>query len=139
MLFTSLLNYLVCTKWTVGVEESRTSTVTQIGGWLYKEDKMVLLTLTDQGFGDLKGEFWYGLRAIGYFTQTRQWELKIDFEFDNKTRSYLQYNIFKVGDVDNLQSAGLLVSPLMTLILMMEMHSVHMIMTLMQVAFITVH
>ena len=30
-------------------------------------------------------------------TQTGQWELRIDSEFKNKTRSYLRYNEFKVG------------------------------------------
>ena len=30
-------------------------------------------------------------------TQTGQWELRVDFEFQNKTRSYLHYNVFKVG------------------------------------------
>ena len=51
----------------------------------------------EKGFGDLKGEFWYGLRTINCLTQTGQWELRIDFEFKNKTRSYLHYNEFKVG------------------------------------------
>ncbi|XP_065896255.1 ryncolin-1-like [Dysidea avara] len=30
-------------------------------------------------------------------TQTGQWELRVDFEFPNKTRSYLHYNLFRVG------------------------------------------
>ena len=30
-------------------------------------------------------------------TQTGQWELRVDFEFPNKTRSYLHYNVFRVG------------------------------------------
>ena len=50
------------------------------------------------GFGDLNGEFWYGLRAMNCLTQTGQWELRVDFEFKNKTRSYLHYNVFKVGN-----------------------------------------
>ena len=54
----------------------------------------------EKGFGDLNGEFWYGLRAINCLTQTGQWELKVDFEFQNKTRSYLHYNTYKVGDDD---------------------------------------
>ena len=54
----------------------------------------------EKGFGDLNGEFWYGLKAINCLTQTGQWELRVDFEFENKTRSYLHYNIFKVGDTD---------------------------------------
>ena len=31
------------------------------------------------------------------FTKTGQWELRVDFEFQNKTRSYLHYNKFKIG------------------------------------------
>ena len=51
----------------------------------------------EKGFGDLNGEFWYGLRNINCLTQSGQWELRVDFEFKNKTRSYLHYNEFKVG------------------------------------------
>ena len=51
----------------------------------------------EKGFGDLNGEFWYGLKSMNCLTQTDQWELRIDFEFQNKTRSYLHYNEFKVG------------------------------------------
>ena len=51
----------------------------------------------EKGFGNLNGEFWYGLKAINCLTQAGQWEFRIDFEFENKTRSYLHYNIFKVG------------------------------------------
>ena len=51
----------------------------------------------EKGFGNLNGEFWYGLKPINCLTQTGQWELRVDFEFKNKTRSYLHYNEFKVG------------------------------------------
>ena len=51
----------------------------------------------EKGFGDLNGEFWYGLKAMNCLTQVGQWELRIDFEFKNKTRSYLHYNVFRVG------------------------------------------
>ena len=51
----------------------------------------------EKGFGDLNGEFWYGLKLINCLTQTGQWELRVDFEFKNKTRSYLHYKTFKVG------------------------------------------
>ena len=51
----------------------------------------------EKGFGDLNGEFWYGLKSMNCLTQTGQWELRVDFEFQNKTRSYLHYNVFKVG------------------------------------------
>ena len=51
----------------------------------------------EKGFGDLNGEFWYGLKNMNCLTQTGQWEMRVDFEFENKTRSYLHYNVFKVG------------------------------------------
>ena len=51
----------------------------------------------EKGFGDLNGEFWYGLKSMNCLTRTGQWELRVDFEFQNKTRSYLHYNVFKVG------------------------------------------
>jgi len=51
----------------------------------------------EKGFGDLNGEFWYSLKAMNCLTQTGQWELRIDFEFLNKTRSYFHYNEFRVG------------------------------------------
>ena len=51
----------------------------------------------EKEFGDLNGEFWYGLKNMNCLTQTGQWELRVDFEFKNKTRSYLHYNVFKVG------------------------------------------
>jgi len=51
----------------------------------------------EKGFGDLNREFWYGLKAMNCLTQTGQWELRIDFEFPNKTRSYIHYKVFRVG------------------------------------------
>jgi len=51
----------------------------------------------EEGFGDLNGEFWYGLKNMNCLTQTGQWELRVDFEFKNKTRSYMHYNTFKIG------------------------------------------
>ena len=51
----------------------------------------------EKGFGDLNGEFWYGLKSMNCLTQTGQWEMRVDFEFRNMTRSYLHYNVFKVG------------------------------------------
>jgi len=52
----------------------------------------------ENGFGDLKSsKFWYGLKALHCFTQTGQWELRIDFQFENKTWSHLYYKTFSVG------------------------------------------
>jgi len=52
----------------------------------------------EEGFGGLKSnKFWYGLKALHCFTQSGQWELRIDFQFENKTWSHLHYNTFSVG------------------------------------------
>ena len=52
----------------------------------------------EEGFGDLNGDkLWYGLKALSCFTEIGQWELRIDFQFDNKTWSHLHYKQFKVG------------------------------------------
>ena len=52
----------------------------------------------EEGFGDLSGDkLWYGLKALNCFTKAGQWELRIDFQFDNKTWSHLHYKQFKVG------------------------------------------
>ena len=52
----------------------------------------------EEGFGDLTGDkLWYGLKALHCFTETAQWELRIDFQFANKTWSHLHYKQFKVG------------------------------------------
>ena len=52
----------------------------------------------EEGFGDLNGDkLWYGLKALNCFTETGQWELRIDFQFNNKTWSHLHYKQFKVG------------------------------------------
>ena len=52
----------------------------------------------EEGFGGLNdNKFWYGLKELHRFTQTGQWELRIDFQFENGTKSYLHYNTFSVG------------------------------------------
>ena len=39
----------------------------------------------EEGFGSLKSsKFWYGLKALRCFTQTDQWELRIDLQFETK-------------------------------------------------------
>ena len=49
------------------------------------------------GFGDLYNEFWLGLRGMHCLTSTGNWELRIDFTFDNGTKSFMHYNHFRVG------------------------------------------
>ena len=53
----------------------------------------------EEGFGDLNGhKLWYGLKVLSCFTEIGQWELRIDFQFENKTWSHLHYKQFKVGN-----------------------------------------
>ena len=53
----------------------------------------------EEGFGHLNGDkLWYGLKALNCFTENGQWELRIDFQFENKTWSHLHYKQFKVGN-----------------------------------------
>ena len=79
-------------------------TKTADGGWTViqrRKDGSVDFNRTwsdyEKGFGDLNGEFWFGLKNMHCLTQTGKWELRVDFEFENKIRSYLHYNMFKVG------------------------------------------
>ena len=53
----------------------------------------------EQGFGDLNGDkLWYGLKPLSCLTDNGQWELRVDFQFDNNTWSHLHYKQFKVGN-----------------------------------------
>ena len=74
------------------------------GGWLVfqrRKDGSVDFDRTwveyEEGFGSLDGEFWYGLRPLHCLTSQGQWQLRVDFTFSNRTKSYLLYNKFAVG------------------------------------------
>ena len=75
------------------------------GGWLVvlRRDKQHSTsfhrawTEYADGFGDLYKEFWFGLNAMHCLTNTGNWELRIDFTFDNGTKSFMHYNHFSVG------------------------------------------
>ena len=79
--------------------------VTDSGGWIViqrnKKDSLVNYyknwTDYEKGFGDLNTEFWYGLEEMHCLTQRGQWEMRLDYQFNNKTWSYLHYNQFRVG------------------------------------------
>ncbi|XP_065902526.1 fibrinogen-like protein A [Dysidea avara] len=51
----------------------------------------------EDGFGSLSGEFWLGLRSINCLTSQGNWELRIDYQLSNRTKSYLHYKQFSVG------------------------------------------
>ena len=51
----------------------------------------------EDGFGNFHGEFWIGLRSMHCLTSQGHWELRIDYQLKNGTKSYLHYNKFAVG------------------------------------------
>ena len=75
------------------------------GGWIViqrnKKDSSVNFNKNwvdyEKGFGNLTTEFWYGLAAIHCLTQRGQWEMRVDYQKNDKTWSYLHYNQFSVG------------------------------------------
>ena len=86
------------------VAEGYCDPVSDGGGWLVvqrRKDGSVDFNRTwvdyEEGFGDLDGEFWYGLRPLHCLTSQGQWQLRVDFTFSNGTKSYLFYNKFAVG------------------------------------------
>jgi len=83
-------------------------TTTDGGGWLvilkrYRWNDIDFhrfWTDYERGFGYLYNRysaFWYGLRSLHCLTSKGTWELRIDFTFANRTKSYLHYKQFKVG------------------------------------------
>ena len=50
-----------------------------------------------EGFGDLNKDFWAGLELMHTLTQRGQWEMRVDYQKNDKTWSYLHYNQFSVG------------------------------------------
>ena len=75
------------------------------GGWtvlLVRRDGSVEFKNRDwveyeDGFGSLYREFWIGLRSMHCLTSQGTWELRIDYQLKNGTKSYLHYNKFAVG------------------------------------------
>ena len=55
----------------------------------------------EDGFGDLNEEFWAGLKLMNTLTQNGQWEMRVDFQKNDKTWSYLHYNQFSVGSASD--------------------------------------
>ena len=73
------------------------------GGWIViqrnKKDSLVNFnrnwTDYEKGFGDFNTEFWYGLENIHFLTKNGKWEMRMDYQINEKT--YLHYNQFSVG------------------------------------------
>ena len=80
-------------------------TITNGGGWLVVQRRMSNGSVSfhrnwneyEMGFGSLTSELWYGLRVLHCLTSSGNWELRIDFTFDNGTKSFMHYNHFRVG------------------------------------------
>ena len=76
-------------------------------GWWSKGDKMDQLILIEagwnmkmHGFGNLTGEFWYGLRALHCLTSQGGWEMRMDIKLANGTNIFLQYEQFKIASAN---------------------------------------
>ena len=55
----------------------------------------------EEGFGDLNGEFWYGITPLHCLTSQGQWELRIDLTHTNGTKTYLHYKQFAIGSASD--------------------------------------
>ena len=55
----------------------------------------------EDGFGNLNGEFWLGLRSVLCLTSQGDWEFRIDYHLKNGTKSYLHYKQFAVGPAED--------------------------------------
>ena len=51
----------------------------------------------EDGFGNLAGEFWYGLRALLCLTGQGGWEMRMDITLSHGRNMFLQYELFKVA------------------------------------------
>ena len=78
------------------------------GGWLVvqrRKDGSVDFNRTwleyEDGFGELAGEFWYGLRALHCLTGQGGWEMRMDIKLANGTNIFLQYEQFKVASAED--------------------------------------
>ena len=80
-------------------------TTTDGGGWIVIQRNRINSQLSfnknwreyEEGFGDLNKDFWAGLELMHTLTQRGQWEMRVDYQKNDKTWSYLHYNQFSVG------------------------------------------
>ena len=78
---------------------------TDNGGWIVIQRNRKYSRLSfdknwreyEEGFGDLNKDFWAGLELVHTLTQRGQWEMRVDYQKNDKTWSYLHYNQFSVG------------------------------------------
>ena len=84
--------------------EAYCDTINGGGGWLVvqrRQDGSVDFNRTwvdyEDGFGELTGEFWYGLRALHCLTGQGGWEMRMDIKLFNGTNVFLHYEEFMVS------------------------------------------
>ena len=84
--------------------EAYCDTISGGGGWLVvqrRQDGSVDFNRGwgeyEDGFGNLTGEFWYGLRALHCLNGQGGWEMRMDIKLANGTNIFLQYEQFKVA------------------------------------------
>ena len=90
---------------TFGTANVYCNMTTDDGGWIIIQRNRINSQLSfnknwreyEEGFGDLNKDFWAGLELIHTLTQRGQWEMRVDYQKNDKTWSYLHYNQFSVG------------------------------------------
>ena len=50
----------------------------------------------EEGFGNVNSDFWAGLKLMHALTQSGQWEMRIDYQKEDNTWTYLHYDRFSV-------------------------------------------
>ena len=87
-----------------GLDDAYCDMATDGGGWIViQRNKNTAVNFNrnwldyEKGFGNLATEYWYGLSEMHCLTQRGQWEMRIDYQKNDKTWSYLHYNQFSVG------------------------------------------
>ena len=71
------------------------------GGWIVIQRNRISSQLSfdknwreyEEGFGDLNTEFWGELELMHTLTQRGQWEMRVDYQKNDKTWSYLQFSV----------------------------------------------
>jgi len=90
---------------TFGTANVNCDMTTDDGGWIVVQRNRKNSQLSfnknwreyEDGFGDLNNDFWAGLKLMNTLTQTGQWEMRVDYQKNDKTMSNLHYNQFSVG------------------------------------------
>jgi len=79
---------------------------TDDGGWIViqrnRKDSQLSFNKNwreyEEGFGNLNKDFWAGLELMHTLTQRGEWEMKVDYQKNDKTCSYFHCNQFSVGN-----------------------------------------